>query len=472
MSIDGTEVLVLGAGPAGLGVAWKLAHRDDLRVTVLERNDRVGGNAGSFELGGMHVDYGSHRLHPACAQEILDDIRSFLGNDLLRRPRHGRIRLGGRWIHFPLRPLDLALNLPPDFTLGVARDALLKPLRRSSDEHFAGVLRKGLGPTICRHFYFPYARKIWGLAPEEIDAEQARRRVSAGSLGKAVRKVLGALPGLRKPNTGTFFYPRGGYGRISEAYHQAAVAQGVDVELETSAEEVVVEDGRLVAVKARGPRGKVRFGARQVLSTIPLPVLVRAVRPRAPDEILEASRRMRYRGMALIYLVLAADRFTEYDAHYFPDTDVPVSRISEPKNYGLAELDGRTVLCAELPLAHEDSLWKASEGVLGRLVVDSLASVDLPVDSEIVEIRVRRIPQAYPIYDIGYAERFELLDRYIGDIDGLVTFGRQGLFVHDNTHHTLAMAYALADSLDDRGRLDTERWARHRREFESFVVED
>lgn len=472
MSRSRREVLVLGAGPAGLGVAWKMARGGDLEVTVLERNDRVGGNAGSFELGGMRVDYGSHRLHPACPPEILEDIRSFLGEDLLRRPRHGRIRLGGRWIHFPLKPLDLAFNLPPEFTLGVARDALLKPFRRSSDEHFAGVLRKGLGPTICNRFYFPYAEKIWGLAPEEIDAEQARRRVSAGSLGKAVRKVLAAVPGLRKPDTGTFFYPRGGYGRISEAYHEAALSAGARVELETSAEEVELDDGRVVAVKARGPRGKVRLPARQVLSTIPLPVLVRALRPRAPDQVLEASRRMRYRGMTLIYLVLAAERFTEYDAHYFPALDVPISRVSEPKNYGLAEVENRTVLCAELPLAHEDPLWKASEGALGRLVVDVLESVDLPLESEIVQVRVRRIPQAYPIYDRGYRERFEVLDRFVADIEGLVTFGRQGLFVHDNTHHTLAMAYALADSLDAEGRLDPERWAEHREEFESFVVED
>ncbi|MEJ7712626.1 MAG: FAD/NAD(P)-binding protein [Pyrinomonadaceae bacterium] len=53
----------------------------------------VGGNAGSFELSGLMVDYGSHRLHPACQPQIRDDIRDLLREDLLDRPRHGRIRL-------------------------------------------------------------------------------------------------------------------------------------------------------------------------------------------------------------------------------------------------------------------------------------------------------------------------------------------------------------------------------------------
>ena len=60
------NVVILGAGPAGLGAAYKLAAANIARVTVIEKNGLVGGNAGSFELAGVHVDYGSHRLHPAC----------------------------------------------------------------------------------------------------------------------------------------------------------------------------------------------------------------------------------------------------------------------------------------------------------------------------------------------------------------------------------------------------------------------
>jgi hypothetical protein len=53
-----------------------------------------------------------------------------------------------------------------------------------------------------------------------------------------------------------------------------------------------------------------------------------------------------------------------------------------------------------------------------------------------------------------------------------LTFGRQGLFAHDNTHHALATAYAAADCLAEDFVLDGRRWAECRRMFESHVVED
>ena len=64
------------------------------------------------------MDYGIRRLHPATDPAILADIQRLLGGDLLDRPRHGRIGLLGRWIHFPLKPADLMLRMPPGFALG------------------------------------------------------------------------------------------------------------------------------------------------------------------------------------------------------------------------------------------------------------------------------------------------------------------------------------------------------------------
>ncbi|MBI1790344.1 MAG: FAD-dependent oxidoreductase [Acidobacteria bacterium] len=457
-------LVVLGAGPAGLGAALQLARRG-FSVTVLERAAAVGGNAGSFELDGLQVDYGSHRLHPSCSPRILADIRAMLGDDLLDRPRHGRIRLRGRWLHFPLKPLDIALHAPPSFLTGVVRDGLWKPRADHQDENFATVLQQGLGPTICHDFYFPYARKIWGLDPTELDAEQARRRVSAGSIGKMVRKVLNAVPGLKPKGGGRFFYPRHGYGQISHAYHAAAMKAGARVLLETNVSAVNL-DGSLVRA------GNSCFSARQVLSTIPLPQLVRLMEPAAPPEILASAEALRYRAMILVYLVLETERFTEFDAHYFPGAEAPVTRLSEPKNYSLVPLPGRTVLCAELPCSRQDKVWTAGDEELGSLVTEALARFNLPVRAKVRRVAARRLPQAYPIYTRDYRRHFERLDQWAGGLDGVLTLGRQGLFAHDNTHHTLAMAYAAAECLDENAALDRGRWAEHRREFERFVVED
>ena len=46
------HVVILGAGPAGLGAAFQLARRALAWVTVLEQQNQVGGNAGSFEIAG------------------------------------------------------------------------------------------------------------------------------------------------------------------------------------------------------------------------------------------------------------------------------------------------------------------------------------------------------------------------------------------------------------------------------------
>ncbi|MFL5794365.1 MAG: FAD-dependent oxidoreductase, partial [Actinomycetota bacterium] len=156
------DLVVLGAGPAGVGAAYRTA-RAGHRVVVLERAPGPGGAAASFEVDGIRVDHGSHRLHPAIQPRILDDLRGLLGDELQRRPRNGRIFLEGRWIRFPLRPADLARRLPPSFAAGAVADAATAWARRPRADTFAETLRAGLGPTMCQRFYFPYARKLWGL---------------------------------------------------------------------------------------------------------------------------------------------------------------------------------------------------------------------------------------------------------------------------------------------------------------------
>jgi protoporphyrinogen oxidase len=466
-------IVILGAGLAGLGAAWQLTRRGLAHACVLEQSTDVGGNAGSFELCGIPVDYGSHRLHPVCDPHILDDIRSLVGEDLLTRPRHGRIRLGGRWIHFPLKASDLLANLPWGFRLRIAGDIMRKVIPTASNAKppsFASILERGLGRTICREFYFPYARKIWGLPPEELSPIQARRRVSAGSLGKMLRKVL--TGGERSSGTkGRFFYPRGGFGQIACAMATAAREAGADIRLESAIRAIRLGPPHCIELEQNGPSTSVQ--ADYVWSTIPVHVLPRLVQPAAPNNVLEACRRVRSRAMILIYLVLGQQRFSEYDAHYFPGAETRLTRLSEPKNYSAStDPSDRTVLCGELPCDVVDETWRMSDEELADVVRQSLDRYELPTDAPVLSVTTKRLTHAYPIYRSGYEEHFSVIDQWLGGLDGVLSFGRQGLFAHDNIHHTLAMAYAAADCLDDAGQFDKQRWRKCRVEFDKHVVVD
>jgi len=472
-----TRITILGAGPAGVGAAWRLREEDKADVVVLEQRDVVGGNAGSFELAGLPVDYGSHRLHPACDPNILQDLRGLLGANLLDRPRHGRIRLLGKWIHFPLKPVDLATRLPLSFGAGIAFDTFKKivPHRTNGNgnghESFASVLEKGLGKTICRDFYFPYARKIWGFEPAELSAIQAKRRVSAGSLGKMAKKVVGLVPGLKKSGAGRFYYPRGGYGQISQCIADRAVELGAEIRFSSSVRKIETGETKRVTFESNGSLETIETD--HIWSTIPITALINAVEPAAPKEVTAAAESISFRAMILVYLELNTSRFTEFDAHYFPGEDVAITRLSEPKNYSDRTLPkDRTVLCAELPCSVRDEHWNMTDEALGELVAESLSRYGLPVRHQIEQVVTRRLPHAYPIYQTGYERHFEIQDRWIDSLDGVLTFGRQGLFAHDNTHHALAMAYGAVDCVTDSGAFDHDKWNGYRKEFEKHVVED
>ncbi len=470
-----TRIAILGGGPAGVGGAYKLRLGDKGDVVLFERNAHFGGNSGSFEHAEHWLDFGSHRLHPACDPMILADVKELLGDDLLDRPRHGRIRLLGKWVHFPLKPADLLLHLDKSFAIGSFADAVKKMVAKPDEgTTFASVLYANLGKTICEHFYFPYAVKLWGHPPEALSGIQARKRVSAASFLKLVRKVLSAVPGLKPPGSGRFFYPRQGFGQISAAYAERAEALGADLRRETKVTELVPPasdaEGWRITSERNGTTEAQEFD--HVFSTIPLTVLVRAMGERVAPEVVEAARAIDYRAMILIYLELPVDQFTEYDAHYFPGADVAITRLSEPKNYAARSVPReRTMLCAELPCMRGDATWNATDEELGKLLVRDLEHSGLPLPAEPVGVTTRRLPQAYPIYLEGYEAPYSVLDAWSSSLPRFVSYGRQGLFAHDNTHHALAMAYAAADCLED-GRFDRETWDRHRERFAKHVVED
>jgi protoporphyrinogen oxidase len=427
-------------------------------VLLLERAAAVGGMAASFEVAGIRVDHGSHRLHPATPPPVLDLLRGLLGDDLQTRPRNGRLRVYDRWVGFPLRPAELARTLPPAAVARIGRDALLRPLRPARPDSYESLLVGSLGPELHGALYGPYAEKLWGLPGSRIDAEQARRRVGAGGVWGIARKIVRPA---RNGQGRVFHYPRRGFGQIVDVLADAAVAAGATVETGAEVSGLAADrDGVEVTAGGRTVR------AGHVLSTVPLPVLARLSGQ-------DPGAGLAFRAMVLVHLVHDGGRWTRFDAHYLPGPATPVTRLSEPANYRTSAADpaDRTVLCAEIPCAVGDAVWTAADDTLAGIVTDGLAASGLP-PVRLSGVHVRRLPHVYPVYERGYGARLAPLDAWADGLERVTTFGRLGLFAHDNTHHAIAEALDAVAALRPDGTRDPALWAAARARFAAHVVED
>ncbi|MGQ0631784.1 MAG: protoporphyrinogen/coproporphyrinogen oxidase [Sporichthyaceae bacterium] len=437
------DLLVLGAGVAGLAAAWRAAARG-LSVVVLDHAEQVGGLAASFQIAGIDVDYGSHRLPAALPTEVAADLAGLLGTDLQTRERHARVQLDGRWVELGGSALEFRRRLPRRLVTAMARDSLLVRGRRPEETSYAAAMRPRVGAPVYQGVHEPYARKIWGMDPERLEAVHARQVVGVDPPWRPLRKG----PDL-------FCYPRRGFGQIATALDEHARKAGAQIVLGSAVESISPSFGSVSVHTLDGST----WTARHAFSTLPLPRLARLTRPGPPLSALESSTRLKFRAMVLVYLVHAGGRWTPYDTHHFPQADTPVLRLSEPANFrdSVDDPGDRSVICAELPCAFGDDIWQCEESELGRLVAQTAARSQLP-ELRTDQVLVHRSAAYYPLYQVGLDPDLHGLDAWLRRIPSVTSFGRFGLNFHDNTDHALMLAREAVDAIGSDGAFDHLRW--------------
>jgi hypothetical protein len=130
------------------------------------------------------------------------------------------------------------------------------------------------------------------------------------------------------------------------------------------------------------------------------------------------------------------------------------------------------VICAELPCDFGGELWNLDDEQLGQLLKKDLDAAGIPVTSQVEQVLVKRLTHAYPVYELGFEDYFNRIDAWASNLQSVLTFGRQGLFAHDNTHHALFMAYSAVKCTSDDGTFDEKLWQEYRKVFDTHVVVD
>lgn len=437
---------VLGGGPAGLAAAY-YARRAGLDLTVYEAGAEAGGNCRTLRHGDFLFDTGAHRLHDRDPQ-VTAEIRRLLGDDLLEVHAPSQISWEGEWVDFPLSPYDLASKLPARTLLRIAGENVRQRLLPAAPARsFRDQAVSSYGETLAEMFLLGYSRKLWGEDTARLSPAVAGSRLRHLDLKTF---LIEALRGKREKTEhldGSFYYPRHGIGsifdRVQEEIGPARIRRNARITGLAHAR------GRITALEING-RETVSPGT--VASSLPLPLMLRLLRPAPPAELLEIAGSMRFRHLVLGVFLLDRDRLTPNASLYFPDPAVPFTRIYESKNRSADMAPaGQTSIVLEIPCQREDAWWAMPEEEMRRSLQRELRRLDLVDGSEVLGFRSYRVPFAYPILETGFEARSERLLAHLEQFENLRMVGRSALFRYTHIHDMFRMGRELAEEMTARG---------------------
>jgi protoporphyrinogen oxidase len=420
-----TPVLhILGGGPAGLAAAH-YARKRGLPARVYEAGPETGGNCRTLRHGDFLFDTGAHRIH-AKDPEVTREIRSLLGEELLAVDAPSRIFQGGRLLRFPLSPRDLIGGLNPRLLGRIALEILGRRTRSGPFAHFEALAVAQYGKTLAGLFLLNYTRKLWGRAPENLSPAVAGGRL-AGLDAKSF--LFARLRRRARHLDGAFLYPRRGIGALFRAVEAGLPEGGVRTGARVTR---VRHDG--ASILGITVNGAEEIPTERVLSTLPLPALLRALDPPPPPEILSLADGIAFRSLVLCVIFLDQERFSENASLYFPDPEVPFTRLYEPRNRSaFMAPPGKTCIVLEIPCDPRDAVWtEPDEPLVARLLPHlAIPGAGTP---RVIGAAVHRVSHAYPILERGIENRVSVLLDYCARFSNLRLAGRNAVFRYAHIH--------------------------------------
>ena len=98
--MDNFDVVIIGAGPAGLTAGYELS-KSNKKVLVLEKKNQVGGLAETKIYGDYRYDIGPHRFFTK-NKEVYELFLKMLGDDAVKVDRKTRILFKNSYFDYPL----------------------------------------------------------------------------------------------------------------------------------------------------------------------------------------------------------------------------------------------------------------------------------------------------------------------------------------------------------------------------------
>ncbi|TVQ63981.1 MAG: amine oxidase [Phycisphaerales bacterium] len=450
----GPRVLVLGAGPTGLGAGSRLLELGHTNFTVVDRHAYAGGLAHSFVKDGFTWDVGGHVMfsHYDYYDRLFERL---MGGNYTMNDRESWVRVGDRWVPYPFQnnirylPKDLAYECISGLLraqAGLTKDQILERARAAPN--FGAFIDVVFGEGIVKHFMRPYNFKVWAHPPEMMNKEWIGERVAVLDAERALRNLVLEQDDFGWGPNNRFKYPlRGGTGAFYDAIareiaNHLVLNKNVRT-IDVDAKLVTFEDGSTDTYD-------------HLISAMPLDVLARDVLiGDVPQNIRTRAAQLMHSSGHMVGLGIRRPCPSTKSWMYFPDDNCPFYRVTYLSNYSpymTPDQSGENATHYSLLCEVAESAHKPVDG--GRVVEDVITGLENagllePGErADIVSVWHHRAEYSYPTPSV---ERDAILADVLPWLESrdILSRGRFGLWKYEvsNTDHTLMQGVEAVNRL-------------------------
>ena len=461
--LEDRQVVIIGAGPAGLTAAYELTNYG-LNPLVFEKLDKVGGIARTENYQGFHFDMGGHRFFTKSA-EVNRMWHGVLNDDFLLRPRLSRIYYNRKFFDYPLKPFDALSKFGIWESMLVALSYLRWQIFPSKHEDsFEQWVTNRFGKRLFNIFFKSYTEKVWGISTSELRAEWAAQRIKDLSLKTAVLNMFVKSKDPIKTLIEEFHYPRLGPGMLWNEVKERIEQKNGKIHLNSPVTRIHRSGNRIDSIVAcQNGQEKVIVGS-DFISSMAITEFIQKLDPPPPPVVLEAASKLSYREFLTVCLIINRVHLFDDNWIYIHDPDVKVGRIQNFKNWSpdMVPDASQTSLGLEYFCNEGDDLWNAPDGELIELGKREIEHIGLARYEEILDGSVFRVEKSYPVYDANYGEHLAIIRGYLESLENFQTIGRNGLHRYNNQDHAmltgmLAVRNVLFGQKNDLWKVNAEQ---------------
>jgi protoporphyrinogen oxidase len=437
------RVLIVGAGPTGIGAAWRLHELEHVNWALYEVAPHAGGLATSFiDLHGFTWDIGGHVLfsHYKYFDHV---VNAALGDAWVEHVREAWVWMRDRWIPYPFQNNIWRL---PEADLEACVDGLLQLHSQKKAGHpasFREWLLAAFGQGLCDTFMFPYNKKVWAYDPAKLDVGWMGERVATVDLSRILRNLIHRRDDVAWGPNSTFRFPlRGGTGAIWHAAASRLPAQRLNfnrrvIRIDATERAIVFDDDR---------REPYDF----LISTMPLDHLLRGLAgfrdlARHADQFVHSSTHVVGVGLA----GQPPESLKTKCWMYFPEPQVPFYRVTVFSNYSpnnVPRPGQEWSLMAEVSESADKPVDPAS---IESSVVEGLRACRLiPDGTRIIARWHRRIEHGYPTPWLGRDAVLVPVDEQLRRMN-IFSRGRFGAWKYEvsNQDHSLMQGVEAVNNI-------------------------